>query len=232
MAIAKFAAPVSGLRGTVGGITYSANGSGPYVKAWSRSANPRTTLQSDQRGRIATRAAAWRNLTNAQRDDWIDYADDPAQLRTNSLGETFFASGFNWYVKINQNLVAADEPTRVDAPTLTRSAPPVIRGNSSLRITGGAGVSRVEVTVASPNPTFNHVLFCMLTRLGRTVFPPKKPFVLLGVPDVNLRLFPQAELQDIFGTIDLSQRAFYQLQIQDSHGQRSAVDTFRVDATP
>lgn len=231
MAIVKFGVTVVGARGTIGGAKFSANASGPYVSQWSRSANPRTALQQDQRGRIGEQAVAWRNLSDAQRLDWDDYADDPPQERTNSLGETFFASGFNWFCKINQNLLTAGEATRVDAPTLTRSAAPQIRGNTTLRITGGAGVSRVEVTVSSPNPTFNHVLFTMLTRHGRTVFPPKKPFTVLDVPDVGLRIFPQAELEAVFGTISLDQRAFYQLQIQDSHGQRSPVDTFRVDAT-
>ncbi len=81
MAIAKFGPTVTGLRGTVAGTTFSANKSGPYARGWSRGANPRSSLQSTQRGRLGALAAAWRDLTQVQRDDWIVYAALPAQDR-------------------------------------------------------------------------------------------------------------------------------------------------------
>lgn len=230
MAIVKFGVVVVGARGTIGGMKFSANGAGPYASQWAKGSNPRSSAQSDQRALIGTIASSWRNLSQAQRDDWDDYALQPAQEKTNSLGLDYFPSGFNWYVAINQNLSAADEATRVDAPTLTRSSSPEISAVTSLRETGGTPDSIIAMGPFSPNPTFNHVVHTMLRGLGTTVFAGKKPFTLIAVPDFQRLLFPQAALEATFGNISLDQRAFYEVQVQDSQGQRSPSITFRVDA--
>ena len=49
MAIIKVGAPLAGIRGTLGGITYSENGSGTYAKQWSRPSNPGTPHQYKER---------------------------------------------------------------------------------------------------------------------------------------------------------------------------------------
>jgi hypothetical protein len=46
MAIVSFGAPITGMRGSIGGITYSGNKSGAYAKIWAKSANVRTPKQS------------------------------------------------------------------------------------------------------------------------------------------------------------------------------------------
>lgn len=126
MAIIKVGAPLSGIRGTLGGITYSANGSGPYVKQWAIPVNPGSSKQYRERGYQSRMPALWAALTEGQRDDWRSFAADPAQELTNSLGEAYYASGFNWYCKCNVRLLRTGRATVDDIPTQARPAAPMI----------------------------------------------------------------------------------------------------------
>jgi len=49
MARVEMGTIVVGLRGTVGGLTFSTNRSGPHCHVWTRSGNARTSLQSGRR---------------------------------------------------------------------------------------------------------------------------------------------------------------------------------------
>ena len=104
MAIIKLAAPLAGIRGTVGGLIYSANKAGPYCRAWSRPPNQRTAYQTEQRSILAAAAGAWRDIAAGDRADWDTWAADPDQELTNSLGEAYYISGFLWFVKLNTRL--------------------------------------------------------------------------------------------------------------------------------
>lgn len=117
MAIVKFGTVVVGVRGTVGGLTFTAGLSGPYVRAWAKGANPRTGSQSTVRARLSSMGESWRNLTSGQRDDWDDYAAAAGQEKTNSLGESYYASGFNWFSALSCNLLQGGEDLIEDAPT-------------------------------------------------------------------------------------------------------------------
>ncbi len=225
--IIKFGVAVVGARGTAGGLIFSRNGAVDYARAWSRSANQKSALQTTQRSTLTKFAAAWRDLSQAQRDDWDDYADDPAQELTNSLGVDYFVSGFNWYVRINTHLTAAGEAARDDAPTLTRPVAPL---PISLRlwVTGAVSDSRVIFDTGDPQFTLNHVIFiAVLSSQGRNVAPSKLPFTTLTVPTLPLGIvLLQDELEERFGVIAEGQRAFASSQAQDAHGQRGpeAVD--------
>lgn len=232
MAIVKFGPTVVGARGTVAGTIFSANKAGPFVRGWSRGANPATSLQSGQRGSLGTLAASWRDLTAVQKDDWDDYADDAPQELTNSLGETYFASGFNWYVRINLHLEAADEAIRVDAPTLTRPAAPLIRdAGTFFRTTASIFNSKIDMQITSPNLDFNHVVFARVLTAGRQVNAHNFTFMEIDTLTVLDEIIFQPEIESAFGEITTGQRAFYTIQTQDSHGQRSPADTIAKDAT-
>lgn len=234
MAIIRFGPMVIGARGLVAGTIFSANKAGPFARGWSKGANPASPLQSAQRGRFTALAAAWRDLTQVQRDDWIDYAADPAQERTNSLGVDFFASGFNWYILINDHLEAAGEARRNDAPTLVRPVAPILTdtfGIPRLRTTPSAAETRLAVDVASPNLGFNHVIFARITGLGRTAIAAGFAFMIIDVPNVSRIIVFQSEIEAAFGEIVLQQRMFATMRTQDSQGQRSPEDTLFVDST-
>ncbi len=126
MAIVTIGAPLSGIRGTIGGTTFSANKSGPYAKQLSQPSNPRTPRQQLERGFMARMPALWNDMSGAQRAAWNTFADLAAQELFNSLGEGFFASGFNWFTKTNIRLLRAARSTIVPVPTQARPAAPTI----------------------------------------------------------------------------------------------------------
>ena len=86
MAIALIGAPLAGVRGTLGGITFSANKGGPYIKLWAKPPNPRTSRQTIERGFLGRMPELWRALTGVQQTAWDTFAALGAQDLTNSLG--------------------------------------------------------------------------------------------------------------------------------------------------
>ena len=102
MAIVVFGGVVSGARGTIAGVTYSANKAGPYAKGWSRGANVRSALQTSGRGVHSVLAGSWRALSAGERTAWDVWAADPEQELTNALGEAYYISGFLWSIKIGR----------------------------------------------------------------------------------------------------------------------------------
>ena len=131
MAIIKFGPTVTGIRGTVAGTIFSANKAGPYARAWSRPSNRRTASQTDRRSKLAHAAGLWRTEDSGDRDDWDTWAALPAQEKTNSLGEAYYVSGFDWYVAINIRLELMGRSWRhvfpdtaaPDAPTISYLVP-------------------------------------------------------------------------------------------------------------
>jgi len=152
MAITKIGAPLTGIRGTIGGITYSENKSSTYAKAWAMTSNPRTNKQSNERAFLAQMSDDWRALTNAQRDDWADFAALPAQELTNSLGVAYYASGWNWFVKCNVRLLRLGRAKIKPVPTQARPAAPSIddfrvcvAGSESDLCVGGVATASTEL---------------------------------------------------------------------------------------
>ncbi|GAH72082.1 unnamed protein product, partial [marine sediment metagenome] len=126
MATIKLGELVAGIRGTIGGTTYSLNKSGPFARRWSRGSNRRSTRQGVQRGSLAQFAAAWRDLDQAERDDWDTYAAHADQEKFNSLGESYYTSGFNWFVAINCQLASVGRAARDTFPPGARPTAPEI----------------------------------------------------------------------------------------------------------
>lgn len=126
MAITKIGPPLAGIRGTIGGITYSENGSGPYAKQWATPSNPRTPNQTQERGFLGQMPNLWNDLTSVQKSKWDDFAALGAQELFNSLGESYFASGFNWFCKCNIRLLRIPRTTIDADPVQARPASPTI----------------------------------------------------------------------------------------------------------
>lgn len=125
MAIVKFGSLVVGVRGTVGGLTFTANKGSVYAKTWSRSSNPRTERQQRERANMATLAAAWEDLSEAQRTAWRDLAATDPEPVYNQFGEPVSLSGFNLFVMLNRRRMRRGDEPAADAPTGTDATRPV-----------------------------------------------------------------------------------------------------------
>jgi len=119
--------------GSSGGIVFSHNRFGAYVRPRTVPVNPNSTAQQGVRNSFGGLAIAWQGLTQTQRDEWDAYAAVIAW--TNKFGDTVFLTGFNWYVQVNSLRLAAGLTQTDDAPvTLSMGPSPtgvVITGDES-----------------------------------------------------------------------------------------------------
>ncbi len=99
--------------GKQGGIVWSHNRSGAYVRARSIPVNPNTDRQAAVRNAVRSIAIAWETvLTQVQRDAWDVYADNVSWL--NPLGQTIKLTGINHFIRSNSPRVISGI-ARVDA---------------------------------------------------------------------------------------------------------------------
>lgn len=139
---------VTGLRGTIGGITFSANSTSAYAKRRAQPPKSRTVYQQDQRGPWSAQAAAWAALSSSQRTAWTSFAAAPAQQLTDPFGNPYLASAWNWFTTINVRLTRAGLATRTDPPSQSRpGAPPL----SSLTVDASSPTSSI---LTYPSGTF------------------------------------------------------------------------------
>lgn len=226
MALVKFGVTVVGVRGTVGGGTFSANKAGPYLKSWARSSNPRSELQTDHRNILGKWATLWQSITAAQRTAWDVYAADVLQELTNSLGEPYYASGFNWYVKMNTALEEAGGGPISAAPVLAIPAAPTVT-SFTFRSTANALNSTIRTNVADPNLAMTKAGFLAITTSGARTVPAVRAKLLaiktplIGGGSNGLWIF-QTEMEARFGTVFADTRGFFYLYNQNSEGRRSS----------
>lgn len=124
MAIVTIAAPLSGIRGKLGGIVYSANRSGPFARAMNHQVLRGSMGQLEQRGLLAQAGVLWRTLTTEQQDDWNTFAESPPEDDYNSLGELYLPSGFNWFSRIFVRRRRCGLADDLEAPAATPTDPP------------------------------------------------------------------------------------------------------------
>jgi len=223
MAIIKIGAPLTGIRGTVNGTTFSANKSGPYAKGWSRGSNPRSNLQSKERGIFGSLNSNWRDLTDVQRTAWDDYAAATPQELFNSLGEGFFASGFNWFIRINQHRIQTDKSVITAAPTNSRPSQPTIT-TFIVNETGG-GAATITFPGTDFGPTDQVVVHVFRSNTISRSVAGKVRFCKFSTGDPGASTNIDIELDDIFGSRELDRRWFIEMRVQDNQGQRSSPAT-------
>jgi hypothetical protein len=68
--------------------------------------------------------ALWNALSSAQRTAWDTFAALGAQALINSLGETYYASGYNWFVKCNVRLLRVGRTPISAVPVTARPSAP------------------------------------------------------------------------------------------------------------
>lgn len=110
----KFLGPTSS--GSENGTTWSRNRNGQYTRRRAVPVQPRTPSQLNQRARMVTNAAAWRDLTSGQRAGWASLG--LMITRSDSLGQSYDLTGFQAYCSINNNKLQAGDAAVSDAPAV------------------------------------------------------------------------------------------------------------------
>lgn len=115
MAIVVFGGGVAGIRGTVGGMTFSANKAGPYVRLWTKGRRPESVRRSVVQSEFGRTPYFWSGLSEGERDEWDAFGGDPNEYDWNSLGEQYWLSGYEWATRclVRRHEVGIGDPTGV-----------------------------------------------------------------------------------------------------------------------
>lgn len=100
--------------GSTAGTTSSRNRYGQYRRTRAIPVNPSSTYQQVVRARLQTNSDAWRLITAAQREAWNSLGAE--MVRNDSLGQTVDLTGFQAYISVNNNNLAAGNAIVADPP--------------------------------------------------------------------------------------------------------------------
>lgn len=229
MAIVKFGGGIAGIRGTIAGTTFTANKSGAYAKSWAKSSNPRSVLQTDQRRTLSHYAKLWASIDAGDKADWDTFAADPAQEQENALGDFYYLSGFQWFLKVNATLEGAPLSPRLTYPV---QAYPGIPTLDSLTCETGA---IPEAILEYPDNEFltYYAIFlgALATNAGPTV-PPFKPRKLFGAAEPGATGYDLGNLLlTLLGNPAIGSKLFLEVYRISTDGLRSAAATISATFT-
>jgi len=166
-------------RGRMAGLVYNTWHGISYVKAHSGPNQPNSAAQLAARARLVTIGAAWRDLTQVQRDAWTVYAD--AHPESDWTGNPLRLTGQNWYVRCNVQLARMGQspisvPPAVAAPdAITGWDIDVAVADLTGTWTAPVATDYIDIFILGPvstgvDPKFEHAI-CNQTVLASTVTP-------------------------------------------------------------
>lgn len=231
MAIVQLALPVTGIRGKLAGIVFSANAAGPYCRALNGSANPRTVAQMSQRAHVALMGSKWRTLSTAEQEDWNAFAETPPETDYNSLGEIYLPSGFGWFCRICIRRLRTGQAEDLLAPVSTPTAAPVTFGLTLLEATGAAEEAIFDYTADDFLDHYAILQMSLAPGQGSNVQTSRflNCYEALGVGETETEF--GVEYFARFGPTQNNQRFFARLFRQSDTGIRSVPKELFVSVT-
>lgn len=232
MAITKLGTLIVGIRGSTGGVTFSANRSGTYAKCISTPRNPMTTKQVAQRGYLARMGALWRSLTTGQQDDWAAFAATPPEIDYNSLGDTYLLSGFGWFCRIQTRRLRTGQEEDLLAPVATPTVAPATFGMELHPAGGDADDATFTYTDGDFTDIFAILQVSIAPGQGSNVQTNR--FLNLWEAPVLTSTATNfgAAYYAAFGVTQLNQRFFARLYRQSGTGIRSTPLELFTDVVP
>lgn len=221
MAIVTIALPVTGIRGTISGVVFSANKSGPYAKGLSPCTNPRSIGQLSQRGYLAQAGAKWRTLTPAEQADWATFAATPPEDDYNSLNELYLLSGFGWFTRIFTRRHRTGQVEDLLAPVATPTAAPATMTLELHESTGAAADATFGYTIGEFATYYAILMLSIAPGLGSNVQSSRYLINWEGLGVGATETDFGIAYWNTFGVTQIGQRFFAQLFRQSPSGIRS-----------
>jgi len=163
MALVKLGTTVVGIRGTVGGITFSQNKGGPHCKVFARGPVSRTPFQSEARGYMAQWSNMWRELSGGEQTDWNSFAAAPPEIDYDPFGQVVTRSGFQWLVRLNMRQVLLGALPILYAPPSVPVPAPVLDTFVMYATGHGGNLCVVSYSSTAFQPGFWAAWFLSLT---------------------------------------------------------------------
>lgn len=204
------------IRGHIGGTVFSKNTSANYIRNKVTPVNPATPAQSLVRSRFTAISQDWRGLTQAQRNGW----NQGAQVfsHTNIFGNNVPLTGFNLFKQLNQNLLAANQPSISDIPTVS-DVFAFLSSTLSADTSGGS----LDFTFTPVIPAGSHIILYATPGVSAGINFVKSEFRQIKVLDSgDASPFDMAaDYINVFGALPtVGQKVFIETRpILDSSGQ-------------
>jgi hypothetical protein len=221
MAIVTIALPVTGIRGTIAVIVFSANKSGAYAKGWSPCTNPQTIGQVWQRSQMPEAGRLWRTLSTAEQTDWDTLSATPPETDYNSLNEVYLLSGFGWFSRILLRRRRCGLVDDLLAPVSTPTTAPTTFTMSLHPSTGAAADAHFGYTSGNFATYYAILQLSIAPGLGTNTQTSRylNLWEALGLTATSTN-FGEAYFAS-FGTTQLTMRFFGRLYRQSATGIRS-----------
>jgi hypothetical protein len=222
---------ISGVSGSIGGVTFANNRGGQYARQRRSPVNPNTGLQQARRSVFADLTSDWYDtLTNPQRLSWDLYASNVPLI--NSLGQPRNVGGLGMFIRTNSLRAIAGLPLLAEAPSVfntgVMTAPVVTALN--------AATDQVTFTITNTDPWATETGGALIVQQGRPVNDSvnfyKSPFAVLGVVLGNTGTPPTTSQTLTLNTgLGVGQRVFFRFRaiLADGRVTPEAI-TFRVAA--
>lgn len=217
MAKILLAAPLAGIRGSFGASVYSANQAGPYLKLKSARPRPLHPLISHQQSFISGCGTEWVNTGAANRALWIAWAALAPQAQTDSLGQTYYLSGFQWFIKINGWRRLTGRGIKTAPPTTAQPAAPSISTFTLSTLFGAPYSAQITYPAGTFGSGDMFIHAVVASGPGRAV-PPRafKPVYYRSTPGNSSQVFETA-WRTAFGDPIIGQRGFIRVFHANSH---------------
>lgn len=220
MAKVLLGATIIGIRGSVGGNTFSANKSGPYVTAKTPRPANRSVRATEVQSFLTGLSRLWSTLNSTQKGLWNTFAAAAAQDQTDSLGQTYSLSGFQWFLKVNMWRFRLGIGTTITVPALPAPVAPTTTAFILTTITVPG--SRTRITYPSGTHAGKHLVItgALATTKGR-LGPPKsrRPFIWSTTPGLTSTDVAD-EWNAYFGPPIIGQRGWIGVYSQTTQGYR------------
>lgn len=137
-------------RGKLNGNVFTKNRFASVVRNKVSPVQPDSVHQVNQRQNFGALSAAWRALTQEQRNSWNSFATSVP--RTNKFGQTYSPTGQNYFIGLNTNLINAGQ-AQINSPVsfvgfdtidLSAATLTIDKSSSLLELTGGVIGGAVE----------------------------------------------------------------------------------------
>lgn len=157
MAKIKFGLVVTDARGKAGGMVYSKNRSGAYLRTKVTPVNPNTQRQATVRNNLTQNSKAWSNiLSDGQRASYQALADNNPV--TNIFGDTQILTGIALFGKINNVMRNLELPTLNDPPANLD-----VTGLASMLATASLATQAIDIAFTDTPLPAGHRLYIFAT---------------------------------------------------------------------
>ena len=170
----KFGMIVTEGRNKLGGHVLSKNRSGAYARTKVTPVNPQSSYQVNQRASLANLASAWRGLATGLREAWNAAVKD--YVGTDIFGDKMIPSGFNLFIKLNQNLYNISV-----AMISTPPSPVAVSAFTAMSISMAKGTPAASATVAATIPSTETVILYATPGISAGKFFVKSELRKIGV---------------------------------------------------